>query len=105
MRMMLAKRATGSILHDEKRQAIFYLKVQHAHDMRMDEACHRACLVAQLFPALICEVGIQHFDGCLRAKMQVFSQVDFGEAAPPDQTEQVVVAKLLSDAVAHRRTS
>jgi len=50
-------------------------------------------------------VGVQQLDGCLRAQMQVLSQVDLGETPSPDQTEQEIVAKLLSYTVAHPRAS
>src|SRR5947208_3147176 len=51
------------------------------------------------------KVSVQYLDGCLRDQVQVFSQVDGSPAHSPDQTEQVIVAKLLSDMVAHPRTS
>ena len=49
--------------------------------MGMYETRHRACLAKQLLAALDGELGMQHFDGRLRAQMQVFSQVD-GSPAP-----------------------
>ncbi len=105
LRVALPQGAIGSILHNEKRQTIFYLKVQHAHDMGMYEARHRARLAAQLLLVLISEVGMQHFDGRLSAQVQVLSQVDLSKAPSPDQMKQAIVAKLLSYTVAHPRTS
>jgi hypothetical protein len=58
-----------------------------------------------LLTALAGEVGMQDFDSCLCAQVQVFSQVDGSPAPSPDETEQAIVAKLLSDTVAHPRTS
>src|SRR5437764_7323483 len=104
-RLALAQRAIGRILHHQERKAILYLKIENTHNMRMHQTSHRARLAAQLLAGLTREVSMHHLDGCLCAQMQVLSQVDLGETPSPDQTEQAIVAKLLSHAVAHPRTS
>src|SRR5438876_5714644 len=97
----LAQRAMRGILHDQKRDALFYAKIEDAHDVGMHEARNHARLRAESLFVLTVEVGMQHFDGSLRVEMQVFPQVDFGKATPADQMQQSIVAKLLSHTVAH----
>src|SRR2546428_14063150 len=38
---------------------------------------------------------MQHLDGCLGAKVDMFTQVDFREPTFPDQTHKLVVTKAL----------
>src|SRR5437660_8575763 len=103
--MKFAQHAIGSILHHQKRDTIFYIKVEDAHDMGMRETSQHACLSAELLATLTGEVGMQHFDGCLCVEVQVFSQIDLSKAPSPDETNQAIVAKLLSYAVDHAHTS
>jgi hypothetical protein len=71
----------------------------------MRETSHRARLSAELLTGLAREMGVEHFDGCLRVEVQVLSQVDLGNATAPDETKQAIVAKLLSYTVGHARAS
>src|SRR5579884_3780132 len=103
--MNFAQRAIGSILHHQKRNTIFHIKVEDAHNMGMREMGQHACLSAELLATLTGEVGMQHFDGCLSVEVQVFSQIDLSKARSPDETGQAIVAKLLSYAVDHAHTS
>src|SRR5207253_478794 len=82
-RVVLAQCAIGGILHDQKGNTIFYTKIEDTHDMGMKKASQHECLTAKLLTALTCEVRMQHFDGCLRIEVQVFSQVNFSKATAP----------------------
>src|SRR5947209_2244998 len=103
--MKLAQCAIGSILHHQKRDTIFHIKVEDAHDMGMRETGQHACLSAELLATLTGEVGMQHFNSCLRIEVQMFSQIDLSKAALTKQANQAIVAKLLSYAVDHAYTS
>src|SRR5438132_5931701 len=99
--MKLAQRAIGSIHHHQKRDTIFYIKVEDAHDMGMREMSQHACLSAELLATLTGEVGMQHFNSCPRVEVQMFSQIDLSKARSPNETDQAIVSKLLSYAVCH----
>src|SRR5260221_1736411 len=101
--MTFAQGAIGGILHDEKGDAIFYVKIKATHDMGMHETSEHACLGTESLSVFTREVGMQYFDSCLCVEVQVFSQVDLGNATSPDETKQAIVANLLSYTVSHTR--
>src|SRR2546421_999790 len=104
-RMVLAQRAPGGIVHNEKRQVLLHVKIEDAHDMGMHEASNGACLRAKKLDVLTDQVGMQHFDGRLSVEVEMLSQVDVSKATLPKQTQQAIVAQVLSYTVGHPRTS
>jgi len=71
----------------------------------MHKARNQACLSVELLTVLVRQVDTHHFDGRLHAKVQVFPQVDFRNYALTKQSEQAIVANLLTYPVSHGCTS
>src|SRR5947207_11103185 len=91
-RVVLAQGAIGGIVHNEKGDTIFYSEIMDADNMGMDETSKRVCFCVELRFLLTRELGMQDFDGCLAAQVQVLPQVDFSKATLADQMEQAIVA-------------
>ncbi len=45
---------------------------------------------------------MEHFDGSLGAKVNMFTKVDLGEATFPQEADQPIVAKLVTNTISHR---
>src|SRR5262249_15078812 len=98
--MALAQRATWSITHDKERDAMDDVEIEDAQDMGMFQAGDGVSLLLETFHfALVGQARVQDFNGCAGTQPQMFPRVEFCEAAPPQETDEAIVAKLLANTV------
>src|SRR5689334_10948840 len=72
------------------------------HNMRMLRASNGAGLALERFLGLGLHLYLQDFDGCRSFQVEMFAQIDRSKAALPKQTEQAIVAHLLSHILSHQ---
>ncbi len=100
-RMARAQGAAGGILHHQKGDALMHREVQHAHNMGVRKAGQGPRLGHEARCLLLTEPCVQDFDRRPVLEVQVFPEIHLGKAAPAQQTQQVVVAQLLSNMISH----
>src|SRR5207244_2649245 len=93
------------IAHKQIRSFTFDTKIQNSYDVGMFKTSNCACFGAELFHIIAGQLSVQYFNCSLRIQMKVFSQVYFGEPSLSQQPYDAIVAKLLSHAINHTRTS
>jgi hypothetical protein len=71
----------------------------------MDQASNQTCLRAKLLNVLASQLGLENFDRRWRFQVDMLTQVDLCEASLSQQTNQAIVAQVLSHTVDHRYTS
>src|SRR5437016_5019639 len=106
--MALAERPMGSILYHQKRSAILYCEIQHAHNVRMSETCQRLCLLHEAGGVLVAELCIKDFKGGEGLEVDMLAQVDLGKASLAEEASKLVVAQLLTltpSTIGHHSTS
>jgi hypothetical protein len=80
--MALPQRAAGRVVHDEKWRAALDAKFEDAHDIGVNEAGDSTGLRAE--PVRIVRyLRIEHFDSCLRAEIDMLSEIDLRKATFP----------------------
>ncbi len=79
--MELAQGPIGGIIHDQERDSAFDAKFKDTYDMGMDEASNGTRFGAELVHIVIGQLRMEHFDSCLRAQVNVLTEVDFGKTA------------------------
>ena len=100
---MLAERAAGGVVHDQKGGVILHVKVEDTHDMRMIEMGDSAGLFLKTLHLMrIGKARVEDFDSCLGAQAQMLTQIDFCKAALSQKADEPILAKLLADAISHR---
>jgi len=97
----LTKRAIGSILHHQKRRAIFDCEIEYPNDVGMGQACKGARFFGKTFHVLVIDHNLKDLYSGLAVEIDMLSKVDFGKAAPSQETKQPVVPYLLPFAVSH----
>src|SRR5262245_30641865 len=102
--MSLAQSAPLSIIHDKIRDVSSGLdaEIQHTDNVRMHELSNDTRFPGEIAGAFRCQLCMEYFDGCLRAKVDVFAQVDLSEPPAPEQLGEMIVAEVLSYIVLHR---
>src|SRR4030081_1107103 len=103
--MILPQSAIGSIAHDQIRSFTLNTKIQNSYDVGMFKTSNSARFGAELFHVIAGQLGVQYFNCCLRTRMKVFSQVYVGEPSLSQEPHDAIIAKLLSHAINHARTS
>ncbi len=103
--VILAQRTIGCVAHDQVRGFIFNTKIQNSHNIGMLKASNGTCFRTELFHVIGGQLSMQYFNCGLRTQIKVFSQVHFGETSLPQKANDTIVAKLLSHAIGHARTS
>src|SRR5438132_12945114 len=83
------------VIHHEKGSFSIPAKVDDAHDMRMRQASDGARLGEKTLHVLGCQLGGQHLDGDPRLQVDMFTQVDLGEAALIKQLRNTRISRLL----------
>jgi len=101
--MTLAQRAARGVVHDQEGDVILHVKIEDPHDMGMAEIGNEAgfLLEALHFDGIGKQRG-EDFDRGLGAQAQVFTKVDFCEAALSQKAGEPIFAKLLANAINHR---
>src|SRR5579885_2867144 len=97
----LAQGTVGSKVHDQERRLLLYTKVQHADDIGMDQPYQVARFLEKFVHIIASQLAVQDFDRGLRAQVNMLAQVDLGEAAFAEQTDQAIMTKLLSRTICH----
>src|SRR5437763_5255516 len=69
--------------------------------MRVHEASDGLCLVTELLHSVASQPYLQDFDGGLSLQMKMLAEIHIGVAASSKQTDQAIVADLLSDTIVH----
>src|SRR5437588_7845635 len=69
--------------------------------MRVHEASDGLCLVTELLHSVASQPHLQYFDGGLSLQMKMLAEIHIGVAASSKQTDQAIVADLLSDTIVH----
>jgi len=62
-----------------------------------------ASLETKLLHLIACQLGLEYFDSRLRAKIDMFTQVDLGEATFSQEAYEAVIPKVLPNTFCHRR--
>ena len=91
-----------SVVHDQKGGVIFHAKVEHPHDVGMDELDKGARLGKKTFQVILGQSRMHHFNGGLAFEIDMLPQVYFGKASLSQEAHEAIVAKLLAHAVGHR---
>lgn len=76
-------------------------KIAHTHDMRMVQTGNETSLDEKLFCVIACRLCMEYFDGGQSAEVYMLSQVDLSKSASSKQTDEMIVAKLLTDSISH----
>src|SRR5690348_14011393 len=69
--------------------------------MRVHEVSDGLCLATKLLHSVADQPHLQDFDGVLGIQMNMLAEVHIGEATLSDQTDQTIVADLLSISIFH----
>ena len=69
----------------------------------MHQLRNRLGFLGEVLGLSVDQVGVQHLDRRLQREPYMLPQIDLGKAALSHQGHQPVVAKLLPDAICHRR--
>src|SRR6266700_1101870 len=99
--MLCAQGAIGSILHNQKRGLVLEAKVEYAHNMGMLQVRDRAGLAQKLLLGVRLHAHMEDLDGSRHLSVALFCQVDLSKGPAPEQAEQRVIAKDLSDTISH----
>ena len=86
-RMEGSARQKGSVVLDAE--------IKHADDVRMSQATDGLRFVDKALEVVAGDFRVQDFDGCLRFQIDVFTEVDIGEASFPKEVDEAVVPELL----------
>src|SRR5712692_9473319 len=81
----LAHASEWRVVHDQVRHSFLQAKVQHAHDMRVNQVRDESCLVQEPALVFLPESGMQQLDRRLRPQVAVLPQVDLGKATFAEQ--------------------
>lgn len=92
----LAQVAAGGILHDEKRGAVLYAKVEDLDDMGMPQAGNGARFGEKSGLFSGAQVSMQDFDSGRCVQVDMFCQVDVGEVTASEQLYETIVAEQLA---------
>ena len=90
--MSVAQRAVGGVVHDEERDAILDIEVQHTHNMRVDERCDGLGFAVEVLDV-----------GSLHVEPQVLAEIDLGETSASQETYEAIVAQLLTYTIRHTK--
>src|SRR6266487_3181260 len=101
--MPCSQHSIGGILHDQIRRLVVDAKVVDSNDMRMVQVCDRASLAAERLLVCRFHLDMQNLDGSGSLQIVMLAQVDSSKRPLSEQTEQAVIAKLLSHTISHRR--
>src|SRR6266704_1597408 len=99
--VQLSQSPARSILHHEKGRPLFHGKLVDAHNVGMIQASEHLGLGEEMLDILILQSNVQHFEGGAAFQIDVLTKIDFREATSPEQTQEAVVAKLLTSAIWH----
>src|SRR5712692_11866389 len=99
MGMTLAQGAAWGVLHDEYGRALFHREVEHAYNLWVGQLGKRLCLNKELLYFFVCKRGAKQFKRGAIFKIEMLAEIDVGETTLSDQTDQAVVAQLLSCAI------
>src|SRR5947208_8135407 len=69
--------------------------------MRVHEASDGLCLATKLLHSVASQPHLQDFDGGFSLQMNMLAEIHIGEATLPKQTDQAIVADLLSNTIFH----
>src|SRR5438105_9426561 len=78
--MKLTQSAIRGVTHNQERDFTFHAKVQNPHDIGMLQAGNDTSFRTKLLYIVSCQLGLQDFDGGVRTKVEMLSQVDLSEA-------------------------
>src|SRR5579883_274109 len=97
----LAKRAVGSVLHDQEWSGIGHAKVEDAHDMGMHQVSNGLRLGQEMVHHVGGQLRVQDFNSGLRFEIEMLSQVHVSKAAAPQQAQETIIPQLLSRSISH----
>lgn len=97
----MAQSAFRSIVHNQKGSVVLDAEIKYADDVWMSQAADCLCFVDKALEVVAGDLRVQDFDGCLRLQIDVFSEVDLGEATFPKEADEAVVSELLREGVTH----
>src|SRR6266487_4689451 len=90
-----------SIVHHQVRRLCHDPEVIHPNNMGMVQLCDGTRLAPERLKGGRLHLHMQDFDRGRSFQVEVFAQIDRSKAPLPKQTEQAVVAKLLSHTISH----
>jgi hypothetical protein len=71
--------------------------------MRVLEASNRTSLGSEVLELLTQQAGREHLNRRFRTQVNMLTQVDIGKSSLPEQSDQSIVAKLLTNTISHSR--
>src|SRR6266849_7006225 len=96
-----AQGAMGGIIHHQKGHALLHIKIEDAHNSGMSQRRDGLGFMQEVLGLLATQVGVEHLDGRLLLESHVLAQIYLRIAAFPQQSDQPIVAELLSKTICH----
>src|SRR5207249_103122 len=97
--MKLAQRAFRCVVHNQEGNVILHAEVQDAYNVRVPEVSNGLSFGDKACHIVLSELRMQDFNGGLCFQVEVFTEVDIGEAPLSKQANEAIVAQLLSYAI------